>query len=206
MSFDRPQPIYHPCETVSGTLVCNFADRHQNVTGIVLKCRGKGQCVITKTQAGGPGGQAQTQTYRAKHYYLKEDVVLYDAEAISGGCLEAGRLEIPFSFTLPEDCPPSFSYGAELGKVVYYVRAKVHEPKPLHKKFIPVNQGRNKVKYGKYGMFVVTPHPDRPLPTSASLPVEKSKTAKAGGLLGLVGGKPIHCTARVSMSSALEST
>lgn len=196
--FDRDQPMFTPGTTVTGRVIFNNSVRRNHVLCIRVKIRGKALVVITRTTNAGQG-TAHTETYRAKKYFIKEEIVLCDYEAL-GRVLEPGTYEYPFHFDIPPECPPTFAYGGELAKVLYYVKAKVEDDKSLLQKMkgLRFDTRRNKLKNKRFGVFIVGTTIDLDARGGAfGEPVEAGKKTKAGGLMGLVGGRPVYCTARV---------
>lgn len=190
--FDRPQPIYSPGEQVTGRVLCETKGSRK-VMKIWCKFRGKSCVAIRRTESSGPSGAAQTHVYRSKRYIVKDQLLLLDVDADCEGELTCGSHEFPFSFTIPDSGLPTFLHA--LGHVTYYVKAYFEKrPSVLSSgKRLFKTKHYNKTK-PPYAMLVVLGNAD---PQSAHPSAPVTAKAKAGGLLGIIGGKPIFCSAQV---------
>lgn len=190
--FDRPEPIYSPGEQVTGRVLCETKGSRK-VMKIWCKFRGKSCVAIRRTESNGPSGAAQTHVYRSKRYIVTEELLLLDVDADCEGQLPPGSHEFAFSFKIPEAGLPTFLHG--VGHVTYYVKAYFEKrPSVLSSgKRMFKTKHYNKTK-APYGLLIVLGNAD---PESAHPSAAVTAKAKAGGLLGIVGGKPILCSAQV---------
>eukprot|EP00667_Euglena_gracilis_P009918 EG_transcript_10084 len=110
---------YHPGETVHGVAHLNLQAELKNVKGVMLKVSGvetanwREKLVVTtaalaprRMVAAAFNGNADTILRAQQHDHFKATVPLMQPDA--EGKLAAGQYSVPFSFTLPAECPPSF--------------------------------------------------------------------------------------------------
>uniref|UniRef100_A0A1I7TA03 Arrestin_C domain-containing protein n=1 Tax=Caenorhabditis tropicalis TaxID=1561998 RepID=A0A1I7TA03_9PELO len=105
--FDKPGKVYYPGETVTGTVVFENTEP-LSARSVTIGSRGK------------------TETWNVKTFDLNCKKPLFNGSELvwcsedGTNKMPVGKQEFPFSFVLPQDCPPTFKglYGQNKYKVV----------------------------------------------------------------------------------------
>lgn len=114
--YKCPDEAYKPGSTVSG-VVKYVLNQDKVFKRILVSLKGTGECVISEGR----------MRYFGKDTYVDIDHVILD-NTNNTKCMPtaAGNHEIPFSFTIPQNVPPTYKFigGDVLCEIAYYIRIK----------------------------------------------------------------------------------
>ena len=111
--------------TIRGSVVVNN-NEPKSYKKIVVYLKGHGEVKWTETETRSTGSgshstsSSSTRTYRSEESYVHLECVVWSN---SDGVLPAGRHTFPFQFTIPGNCPSSFS--DRIGKIEYTISGKI---------------------------------------------------------------------------------
>lgn len=119
--FKQPNGVYIPGDTIKGIV---YYDINKEIIfkKIVISLKGWGNLKITK------GSGKDKEEYRECENYVDINNVVFDNTKKIPTTI--GKYEIPFSFTLPEDIPPSFKYDdfSVNCDISYHIHIKFERP------------------------------------------------------------------------------
>ncbi|MEM3341926.1 MAG: hypothetical protein QW728_04470 [Thermoplasmata archaeon] len=111
--------LYYPGEVVNGEVVYEVEEEIK-VRNIVIEmaCSERADIPATKTTA---RGHSRPHTYRISNPLFTQEIIV-----VGEGTIQSGTHRFPFSFTIPEDAPPS--YQTRFGRIIYAVRTHADIP------------------------------------------------------------------------------
>jgi hypothetical protein len=129
INFDNASHCFMPGDRVVGRLDIGFA-KPKTVRSIVFHICGQAKthwtrqfelcfhpitnrifAVYSHTIHNGQTTTTHTRTYKSVETYFNQQLTLLCEQNM---IIPAGRLELPFEFTLPEQCPPTFTGIAQV--------------------------------------------------------------------------------------------
>lgn len=106
---------------------------------VAVRLHGKGKIHWTETEYTGSGNNRQRRRrhYSAREMYADISVVVWgNREAPEPTKIDPGTVNLPFQFTIPQDCPPMFRN--DIGKIKYTLLGSVSSQVSEHKIKMPL--------------------------------------------------------------------
>uniref|UniRef100_A0A0N5ARD8 Arrestin_N domain-containing protein n=1 Tax=Syphacia muris TaxID=451379 RepID=A0A0N5ARD8_9BILA len=129
--YDDPSAVYQPGSQVSGTVEI-VAEKKLKIGSIKLQVFGEGRSYFTQTeQKKKINKRGYTHNYDERITYVDDSILLW-TPSNGSKFMDEGNHTIPFSFTLPTKCAPS--YEGTFGYIRYYCKVKLDIPWGFDKK------------------------------------------------------------------------
>ena len=118
---------YFPGQVISGFIQITLTEPKW-YQYVAVRLYGKGKIHWTETEYTGSGNtrRRRIRHYSARETYADTSVVVWgNKEAPEPMKIDPGTVTLPFQLTIPQDCPPTFSLGNDIGKIKYKLLGNV---------------------------------------------------------------------------------